>query len=48
MLEETAEEFPSEKSPTAQTTPTASAVPTDAKAKRAESAADRDLRMVAV
>ena len=44
----TADAFPSEKRPTAQTMPTASAVPSEASASRADSAADRDLRMRAV
>ena len=41
----TDEAFPSENRPTAQTTPTATAVPSEASASRADSAADRDLRM---
>ena len=45
---DTAEAFPSENRPTAQTTPTATAVPSEANASRADSVADRDLRIRAV
>src|SRR5579871_6522131 len=41
----TVEEFPSENRPTAQTTPTATAVPSEASASRADSVAERDLRI---
>ena len=44
----TAEAFSSENRPTAQTTPTAIAVPSEASASRADSVADRDLRIRAV